>query len=248
MKKIFLCLIVAYGFFCCGSPSDKASSTDATSSDGSTSSEALYTICIWDKASVKETPEEKGKWLTSINLGEKVTSLDESQVDDASAKKREYIKIKLMDGKEGWVQKDFFVINAKAAALTSETDLYSRPDLLAKSNKTFKRMDVVAVSEEKDDWLKITGKRKEGTWIDEGYIKVKNVSYSDQDVAFAVFYKKALAITDPKKQIEELTKLVNNSDLSASQFVGDVQDMLNPDDGVIEEEPEAPMDSTAASN
>ena len=138
MKRTFFYLIVAYGFFSCGSGSDKTSSTDSASTDGSDSA-PLYTICVWDKAAMKETPEEKGKWLTSINLGEKVTSLDESQVDEASAKKREYIKIKLMDGKEGWVQKDFFVKNASAAVLTSETDLYSRPELLAKSNKTFRQ-------------------------------------------------------------------------------------------------------------
>lgn len=246
MKKIVFYLTVALGFYSCGSHSDKTASADSASQVGSASSAAQpYAICIWDKASLKETPEEKGKWITSINLGEKVVSLDESQIDEASAKKREYLKIKLIDGKEGWVQKDFFVKNAKAAVLTAETDLYARPDLLAKSNKTFKRMDVVAVSEESDDWIKIKGKRKDGTWIDEGYVKAKNVSYADQDVAFAVFCKKALAISDTNKQIDELTKLVNNSDLAGSQFAADIRAMLyGGEEGGQEQEAEMTVDST----
>jgi SH3-like domain-containing protein len=150
-------------------------------------------VCIWEKLSVRETPAESGKWITSVNLAEKVELLNESETEEVNGKKREFIKVKLMDGKEGWVMKDLIAMNAKAGALINDVELYARPDLLAKANKSFKRMDIIGVSEVQGEWCKIRGKRSGGTWIDEGWVKSAGISYDEKDIAVALYAKAALS-------------------------------------------------------
>lgn len=181
-----------------------------------------YAVCIWEKVAVRENPEEKGKYLTSVNLAEKVELLGEQKIDEGSSKKKEYWKIKMLDGKEGWIIKDFIVAKAKPAVFTGDVDIYSRPDLLAKSNKTFKRMDIIAVSEVQDDWCKITGKRSGGTWIDEGWVKSSDLSYTEKDIAVALYGKRALAL-GVEKQPAELQKIIENNDFTGSVFIADLQ-------------------------
>ena len=141
-------------------------------------------VSIWDKISVKDNPGKKGKWLTSLSVGESLTFLNETQVDSSDENKT-YIKVRLNDGKEGWTRSDFVVPDAKAGVFTQEATIYKRPDLLTKSDVTFSKMDIVAVTETQDDWLKIRGKRTGGTWIDEGWIKASNISYEPTDIATA---------------------------------------------------------------
>jgi SH3-like domain-containing protein len=174
------------------------------------------------KVALRESPEEKGKYLTSVNLAEKVELLGEEKTDESASKKREYCKIKLMDGKEGWIVKDFIVAKAKPGVMVRDVDVYTRPDLLAKSNKTFKRMDIVAVSDIQSEWCKITGKRTGGTWIDEGWVKISDLSYDQKDIAVAMYGKQALVLAKDK-QIEELIKIIDNSDFVGSVFIDDLK-------------------------
>ena len=54
-----------------------------------------YAVCIWDRASLKESPDDKGKWLASISLGEKCTYLDAEKEDNSGTKPVKYVKIKM---------------------------------------------------------------------------------------------------------------------------------------------------------
>lgn len=229
MKKHYLFLISAslFLFYACSDSKQNSSdeTTEVVREEVTTVSEG---VCIWDKIALRDKPEEKGKWLTSINLGEKVTYLDETKTDDSGNKPREYVKVQLIDGKEGWALKDFIVIDGKAAVLSEDTEIYQRPDLLAKSGKSFSKMDVVAITAEKDDWLEITGKRKEGNWIESGWIKAGNLSRQDVDIAVAVYAKKAFEIKEKSKQEEELKKIVDNQDFSESIFMADLNEVLAP--------------------
>src|SRR5271166_6166734 len=87
-------------------------------------------VCVWDKVSLKETPEDNARWVTSLSLGEQCSSLNESKVDNSGKKPVSYSKVKLKDGKEGWVQSDLVIMHSKPGAIIQETDIYTRPDLL----------------------------------------------------------------------------------------------------------------------
>ncbi|HEY4789156.1 MAG TPA: SH3 domain-containing protein, partial [Bacteroidales bacterium] len=192
-------------------------------------------VCIWDKISLKESPSDKGKWLASLSLGEKCTYLDDSKEDNSGKKPVTYYKVKLQDNQEGWVQSDFVILKSKPATIIKEAEIYSRPDLLTKSNKTFSMMDIVAVKSEQGDFIEIVGKRKAGKWIESGWVKSSTVSYADVDIAVAKYGGKALEIPDRQKRNSALNEIINNQDFKSSVFINTLFKMV--DDSISSPEP-----------
>ncbi|MFL5730370.1 MAG: hypothetical protein ACJ75J_12860, partial [Cytophagaceae bacterium] len=177
-------------------------------------------------------------------LGESVVFLKES-VEETTDKKRTFHKVRLSDGKEGWVQGEFIVPNATGAAITETTSIYSRPELTTASKNSFEPFDIIAVISEKDGWIEVIGKRRAGTWIDKGYIKHKGYSQSDKDIAVAVCVSRALAKTKTEEKVAELQKIQNNPDMSGSSFdvqIADMLEQLNPNTAYSGDD--APVDTT----
>lgn len=222
MKKLFYTslTIILVLFSNCKS---KPGIAEAVEGDG----EETYAVCIWDRASLKESPDEKGKWLESVSLGEKCEYLGETKEDNSGTKPVQYYKVRLQGGKEGWVQATLMALDSKPAALNQNAEVYSRPDLLTKTNKAFSKMDIVAVLKSEGDFIEITGKRKDGKWIETGWIKSSNVTYSDIDIAVAKFGGKALRIEDEAKKREAVKEILDNSDFSNSIFINDLYEAVN---------------------
>lgn len=229
MKKnlyfIFILLSVVALFSCKG----KKGQGEGDSTAVEATEDGTFAVCVFDRASLKETPEEKGKWLESLSIGEKCEYLDDTKEDNSGSKPVKYYKVRLQGGKEGWVQANLISLNSKPAALNQNADVYSRPDLLTKTSKKYSKMDIVAVSATEGDFIQVTGKRRDGKWVETGWIKGTNVTYSDVDVAVAKFGSKALAMTDEVKQKEALQEILNNTDFSNSIFIPDLNSIVNPE-------------------
>jgi len=195
---------------------------DAVLSQGE---EAPAVSVYWSNLSLRDEPVKDGKYLTAVKLGEKMTYLGLTARD--SANKTDYIKVRLMDGKEGWAQSSLIVINGDPAVLIKDAEIYSRPDLLTKTDKAYSKMDVVAVIQSQGEWIEVKGKRKEGSWVESGWIKPINISYESVDIAVAVFTSNALAKKTAEEQIEGLEDIVKNSDLSTSELIPAVIEMLD---------------------
>ena len=215
-------MLVAILFLAACSSNQESSQEQAPESEDQVESIAAVqvpAVCIWDKISVRETPDAKGNYVTAISVGETLTYLGE----DSTNGDKTYAKVMLNDGKEGWALKSFIVNDAKSAVALTDVNLYSRPDLLTKTDKEFKMMDIVASVEVQDEWMKITGRRSGGKWIDEGWVKSENISFDAVDIASAKFAQEALAIEDENERIESLKELINNGDLSGSKFISELQ-------------------------
>lgn len=199
-----------------------------TENKGNSDSTANNTaVCVWDKTPVKDSPEESGKWIASLNLGEKCIYLDDSKEINTGTKSIVYYKIQLQDGKEGWAQKDLIILNSRPAALVENAEIYSRPDLLTKTNNAFARMDIVAVKSTQNGFVEVTGKRKEGKWIESGWIKESNLTFENVDIAVAKFALNALKLTDEAKKAEEINKIISNPDFSKSIFIEELSSIVN---------------------
>jgi hypothetical protein len=195
--------------------------------DNSDSTKSEFAVCIWDRTPVKDSPDENGKWIASLNLGEKCTFLDDTKDVNNGTKTLTYYKVKLLDGKEGWAQKDLIILNSRPATLVENAEIYSRPDLLTKTNNSFSRMDIVAVKSTQNGFLEITGKRKDGKWIESGWIKEANLTFEDVDIAVAKFALNALKNTDETKRNEEINKIITNPDFSKSVFIEELTSIIN---------------------
>lgn len=186
----------------------------------------IKAVCIWDKVSVREIPSKDGKWLTSLSLGEKCTYLNEEKEEIDGNRIYKYLKIELQDGKQGWVQSDFIVIDGVPGVVINDAPVYNRPDLLTKTDKFFSKFDIVGVSSSQNDFYEVKGKRKNGKWIEIGWVKKSNISLSDSDIALAKYAAKALSIEDPVKRKEAIKEILNNPDFTYSIFLEDLRKEL----------------------
>ena len=227
--KILVVASISIIMFSCGSGSEQ-SSADAAETTSTEPAEpevvATKAVCIWDEVSVRATADAKGKWLTSISKGEVLEYLGEDAPDAQDAKKT-YSKIKLTDGTEGWSRKDFIIPDGEVAVFLESNTIYRRPDLLTVTEDEFSQMDIVAVTTTQNDWVEVTGKRKEGTWISTGWVKGNKLSKDAVDVAVAKFGRLALTEEDPVKQVEKLKEILDNSDLRTSKFFPFIQASYN---------------------
>ncbi|MFQ5823414.1 MAG: SH3 domain-containing protein [bacterium] len=202
----------------------------------------VVAVCIWDGASLRSEPSRKAKLLSTISLGEQVIWLGDTVVDSTD-KNREYYKIKLSDGKEGWTSSYLLVPKAKAAAITQKAFIYKRPDLLTVTDDFFEPMNMVAVVSEADDWLEVVGnKRKKKGWI-----KNRDISYKEADVAVTILTTKALAEKDAEKQREKITAIINNPDFAGSIFLPELREMLGPGESMHKETTDTSMTEEAVS-
>ncbi|MBL7111947.1 MAG: hypothetical protein ISS19_08405 [Bacteroidales bacterium] len=231
MKSLFSLLIILsfIVLFSCKSGTDKSSGDARTEAEGSeeviAAEDAPAVSIYWGNLGLRDAPEKDGKWLTSIKMGEKLTSLGITAMD--SANNTEYIKVRLMDDKEGWTQSNMVVVNAEAAVLVSDAEIYSRPDLLNKTDKKYSKMDVVAVIKSEGDWIEVKGKRGEGSWVESGWIKSISISYENYDIAVALYTRMAMNEKEKSKKINALEDIIQNQDLSKSELIPEVIQILN---------------------
>ncbi len=183
------------------------------------------TVCIWDRAVLRSEPSyQEGKWLASIALGEKVTWLGETQTDSSGAKKLEFHKVRLSDGKEGWALAYVLVRDAVPAAVIQKTYIYQRPDILTVTDQAFEPMDLLAVSKIEGDWLEVIGNQRKKS----GWIKKDGVSFREEDVAVAALAYKAFREEDEAVKRQKLLAIVENPALANSVFMAGLRAMLNP--------------------
>ena len=228
----------------CGGGSSTETTTSTADAEEFEAPDEDAAACIWDNVAVRETPTEKGKYLTAISIGEMVTFVEDEK--DTADK---FIKVRLNDGKEGWARKDFVLPRTTSFVFINDADVYNRPDALTKTDKKFSKYDIIAVISTKGDFAEVKGKRSEGKWIETAWVKMSNLTQQKIDIASAKFIKKALAAETDEAKIKGLEEILNNSDLSGSAFLSDLPELISELKGSIHERSvdyESTLDSTAS--
>ena len=226
MKNYYYVLsfaILAFGLLSCSGTETK--DKEKQSKVEEEAPKEVDAVSIWDGISVRKEPSSDGKWLSSISLGEKVLMTGKTAVD-SSEDNREYVEIKLGDGKQGWVVSDF-VEEGSAVTAIREAQIFKRPDLLTKTDKSFKVMDVLVLMETKDEWVEVKGKSQGEKWFWSGWVKRTDLSDDEVDIAVAVYGQKALEIEDEEKRSEAIKEILENESFISSQFKADLKNELN---------------------
>jgi hypothetical protein len=179
-------------------------------------------VCISTGTPLREEPKKEGKWISSMMLGETLTYLGETVADSANPK-QDYYKVELSDGKLAWARTYGILINAEPAAIISETPLYKRPDLVTKTDKSFKIVEFVAIIGEKDDWAEVVGAEKRKT----GWVKKESLSTNAEDVAVATLAQKDLLDKDGAIQNDKLSAFIESLPDGNSQLARYLQDQMN---------------------
>ncbi|BDD06874.1 SH3 domain-containing protein [Aureibacter tunicatorum] len=246
-KKFTFILAASVVIFnsCTDNKSSKESTTDTSNiKEASTETakveevkaEEFPTICVWDKTSLLATPDSKGKWLSSISLGESLIYLGEKENDKNS--KRVYCKVRLSDGKEGWANEYCLVVNGSAAAILKQSPIHKRPDALTLTDKKFEIGEMLAIEESKGDWIKVVGKeRKKSGWLNTSAVTTKV-----EDVTTAILMLKKIGNINEDLDIAKAKEFIQNAPYSDSYFIKLLEERVNEqeqafaDETLVEEE------------
>lgn len=191
-------------------------------------------VCVWDKVPVWSEPDAKSKYVTALNMGEKVTEAGDEHKVTENGKEVIYVPVKLTGGKYGFVNALYIARSASAMAVTGKITIYDRPEMVAKTKLSFEPFDVVGLMDTQGDWFKVYGKVKfndKESWLKEVWVKNKSMSTEEKDIALAVNVKRALDIKDEAKRKEELEKIDADPDLQGSALAGELDKLLGKDTG-----------------
>lgn len=197
------------------------SSDSATAETGEEAAAANKAICLWDKAGLRETPGNDGKFLTNVAFGESLTLTGKRQ--EAPAEKRTYLEVSTSDGKIGWISDYLVAEKATLGAAIAEASVYKRPDMATLTDDALKPGEVVAILEEKDGFVNIVGKQRQR----KGWIKgTESLLTAPEDVTLALLYTRAMAGNNADAQRKQLEKLQANTDFKSSMFMTIINDKV----------------------
>ena len=231
MKKIQVLLfsfVLSFFLIGCGdgNSSENKPNGDTTTSQGSGSEDsgnngsANIAISTWDGHSLRAESTTKGKWLASVSFGEEMTLLGESAKDG----KRDYEKVRLLDGKTGWVRADLISKSAKMAAVKSDAQIYKRPSISNITDDMLGSGELIVITQKKEEFSEFVSRNGANNKRKKGWVLGSAAITTDEiNIAVAVMLGKAKEEKNPIKRKQKLEQIINNSSFSGSDFIADVQ-------------------------
>jgi len=187
-------------------------------------------VSVWDRISTRSQPLRSSPRTTLLSLGESFLYLDTFAIDSSDSPTK-FLKARLSDSTVVWVYDFASVLNAKPAVIIDEVPLYMRPDLLTITAKRMTTMEIIAVVEEWDDWIKVVNEKKEKT----GWIKKENITYTTIDLAFALLVKRNLEEEDPEQKINNLEDLLENNPYPNTIFITELRNRVDLEKELLRE-------------
>jgi hypothetical protein len=197
----------------------------------------IPSVCIEENAWVLTAPtydKKKSSRHTVLSLGEKVIWFGITAIDSADNNK-EFIQIMLSDSSQGWTRSWNVVTNAKPAVIIDTVNTYDRPKEINLTDDKLDPLKIIAVLTEKEDWLEVVDKaNKNPIWI-----KNKNISFNDIDIAVATQYTKIKSKGEKRK--EAILDIVDNEVFQNSILISKLRRIVFE----MVKEQEAQVDTTS---
>jgi hypothetical protein len=176
----------------CSKPSEQAGSNDSTSTASAAApADTTVNVVIWNEVGVRDTPSDKGKYLTTIYLGEKFELVGDTASEVVGAKRNHFHKIKLSDASTGWVRDELVALHVAPAAVMTGAVICKRPDHATVTDQAFSIGDFVVVRKVEGNFYEVTGKRVDQKWFSNGYISKDYISFKPIEVEFAAMITRA---------------------------------------------------------
>ena len=204
MKNILLILLLGLGFMTTLPAQSEAS--DYYFPDSLT--------CVWPTSNLLDSPSKIAKRLSTIYYGEKVEYLGKR--DFVESENRNYVRVKLFDGKEGWVNEYLFTRNGELAVMMDQSRIYLRPRTVSTiTGEFFEPGELVVKGNAVNGWVEVTSKekRKYG-WIKES----EHISQDEEDLKMASLLDNALSEKDEEKRNLKIANFEKEAQASSSSF------------------------------
>lgn len=227
MKRIFTYFLTFILFLLFTACSNSASEVPLNTASKEPS---VIGVSVWDRISSRSEPRRASASTTLLSLGESFLYLDSSAIDSAY-NNTEFLKARLSDSSIVWVYGFASVLNAKPGVITKNVPLYLRPDLLTITDSELEAMEIVAVTEEWDNWIRVVNEKKENV----GWIKNDFITYNTIDLAFALLAKRKLDKDDREEKIDAIEDLLSNNPYPNTIFIPEISERLDAEKELLRE-------------
>ncbi|MEL6134727.1 MAG: SH3 domain-containing protein [Bacteroidota bacterium] len=197
-------------------------------------------ICMWPAAGLRQEPgrntytsDKETNYITAIQYGEKVEVLPD--IEPIEKENRLYMKVRLTDGKEGWVHDYIFERYAKLGVVTKETEIYRRPDLMTLRDTRLKPGQIIvvindpAVPKVNANWYHVSSYKK----IPKGWIHQGNhITMHIRDVRAALLLARAKGIRNKEKRLERLNEILATDGITESPIRPFISAAIQELDGI----------------
>lgn len=211
----FFCIsLLSFG---CGEPGSTGDANDpSTENNDNDPADAVsedVAASTWEGHSLRAEASAKGKWLASVTFGETMELLGDSE----KGEKHTYEKVRLSDGKEGWVRDDLIHKGGTIGAIAQTSDIYKRPSISNISDKEIKAATVIVIKQRKDEFTEFIAKNDKANNRARGWVLGSTTVLTEEiDVAVAAQLSNAMAEVNPVKRKKLFQKIVNNSSFKDS--------------------------------
>lgn len=216
-------IILLFISACTNSTTEESEIKDAESPE-------IIGVSVWDRITTRSQPLRSAPRTTLLSLGETFFYLDSFAIDSTGSQTK-FLKARLSDSTVVWVYDFASVLNAKPAVIINEVPLYMRPDLLTITAERLNTMEIIAIEEEWDNWIKVINEKKEK----KGWIKKEYISYNTIDLAFAILVKRTMAEQDPEQKINKLEDLLENNPYPNTIFIAELNNSVNQEKELMRE-------------
>ena len=212
MKTLILAAVIIISFAtlsCSPAKSDGAAVADTTQAQAVTTI-APINVVTWNEVGVRATPGEKGKYVTSVYLGEHVELAGDTASEVSGSKRNHYHKVILADGNAGWIRDEFLAVDVHPAAVMAEAQIYKRPDIATVTEKSFATGDFIVVKKVEGEFVEVSGKLEGEKWFTTGFIQARNISYTPIEVQYVALKRRAAEETKEKVKTALQAQLINS--------------------------------------
>ena len=180
-------------------------------------------VCAWASIILHEVPGRNTNKIGEVVFAEEVEHLGKEAL--VRSERRNYVWVKTKDGKMGWVNETYIVRNGGVVVLLEDATIYRKPGTLSSATTDqFPQGSILILSDFKDNWVFLTGPRKElSGWV-EGYEKL---SVAPGDIEAATMLARAQTVEDPTQRRGELTKLLQTRSNISPEMEAVVRSQIN---------------------
>jgi uncharacterized protein YgiM (DUF1202 family) len=222
---------------CGGSDTQATEGTDSTMVDvgGEAAMDEDAALSSWEGQSVRTAPGSGGEWVATLPFGEKLELLGETSTDEKT--KKAYAKVRLLDGKDGWVREDMIQQGGILGAVTEPAQVYSRPGISNIKDETLEPASLIILGNKQDDFVEFTAQNK-GNSRSKGWLLGDRAYTTEQvDITVAILLHKALSDKNHDSKVKRLNDIKNNGAYSESVFLKTIESLLN-EEQVVEDLPD----------
>lgn len=171
---------------------------------------------------VKAKPDKSSEKIASINQWENLVWSGDSAID---REKQAYYKVRLSDGKLGWVSASGSVVNGVVMLLKDTSELYSRADSKTPMGARCPALMAVAAFDSSDSFTRIAGPDRNPV----GWVLTENLTTNATDLQAAIASAKILSEKSGRLTPELLVQIKNAVEDTNSFVIKKLQERIAPE-------------------